>query len=394
MSAPSRRVLRVIARLNIGGPAIQAITLADELEERGYDTLLVRGVEAEREGTMDPLARQLGVRPRHLATLQRELDPLLDLRAVLTLRKVIRRERPDVLHTHTAKAGTVGRVAAWLAGRRRPELVVHTFHGHVLAGYFSPRKERLFTQIERFLARRTDVLVAVSDEVRHDLLDRGIGRPEQIRVVPLGFDLSRFDMRGEERAGARDRMRRDLGVPAGVPLVTIAARFVPIKRLDVFLDAAGAMAERHPEVRFCMAGDGELRDELRAHPAGRRLADRVVWPGFVRETPELYAASDVVMLTSDNEGTPVSLIEALASGVAVVATDVGGVPTVVRHGRTGLLAPAEAHAELAEAALRLIGDPDLATRLAEAGREDVRARFDVDRLVDDIDGLYREGLTG
>lgn len=388
MTVTRRRVLRVIARLNVGGPAIQAITLSDLLAPRGYDTLLVRGAETEREGTMDHLADELGVQPRLLATLQRELDPMLDLRATLTLRKVIRRERPDVLHTHTAKAGSVGRAAALLAGRRRPRLVVHTFHGHVLAGYFSPRKERFFAATERFLARHTDVLVAVSEEVRRDLLERGIGRPDQIRVIPLGFDLSRFDLAPDERARVGGRMRRELGVPLEAPLVTVAARMVPIKRLDVFLDAARTIAEERPDAHFCLAGDGELHDELLGHPAGRALRSRLTWPGFVRDTPGLYAASDAVMLTSDNEGTPVSLIEALASGVPVVATDVGGVPTVVRHEETGLLAPRADVPGLAAAGLRLLGDPELSKRLAAAGRADVLTRFHIDRLIEDIVELY------
>ncbi|MGI9540223.1 MAG: glycosyltransferase [Miltoncostaeaceae bacterium] len=393
MSRPPRRVLRVIGRLNVGGPAIQAITLSDLLAPRGYETLLVRGAETEREGTMDHLAEELGVKPRLLAALQRELDPLGDLRATLTLRKVIRRERPDVLHTHTAKAGTVGRAAAFLSGRRRPRLVVHTFHGHVLSGYFSARRERFFAATERFLARHTDVLVAVSHEVRRDLLERGIGRPEQILVIPLGFDLSRFDLPPGERERAGARMRRELGVPRGAPLVTVAARMVPIKRLDVFLEAARMVANARPDVHFCLAGDGELHAELRRHAAVGALGTRLSWPGFVRDTPGLYAASDLVMLTSDNEGTPVSLIEALASGVPVVATDVGGVPTVVRHGDTGLLAPKGDAGGLAREALRVLGDAEEARRLAAAGRTDALARFHIGRLVDDIDGLYEEGLS-
>ncbi|MEW6581538.1 MAG: glycosyltransferase [Actinomycetota bacterium] len=391
---PPRRVLRVIARLNIGGPAIQAITLSTELEREGFTTTLVRGREAEREGTMDDLAAELGVRPLLLPSLGREVSPLRDLRAAAAVRRIIRRERPDVLHTHTAKAGTVGRLAALAAGRRRPRLVVHTFHGHVLSGYFTPRAAAFFAGIERFLARRTDVLVAVSPEVRDDLLELGIGRPEQIRVVPLGFDLSRFALPDGDRARRGADFRRRHGIPPGAPLVAIVARLVPIKRIDVFLAAAEEVAAAHPDARFLVAGDGELADELRASPAARRLGDRVLWPGFVRDTPDLYAASDVVVLTSDNEGTPVSLIEALAAAVPAVATRVGGVPSVVRDGETGLLAPAGDGAAVGRHVSRLLADRDLARSLAAEGRRDVTERFALSRLVRDIAGLYRDGLDG
>lgn len=381
-----------IARLNIGGAAMQAIDLTARLPAHGWRTALVRGREGPREGSMDGLAVRLGVRPIMVTSLGRELDPLADLATLARMRRLLRRMRPEVLHTHTAKAGAVGRVAAALAGRHRPGLVVHTFHGHVLSGYFSPRRERIFVGVERLLARLTDVIVAVSAEVRDDLLAAGIGRPGQVRVIPLGLDLDALDLPPTARSDARRRMRRQLGVPAGAPLVTLVARLVPIKRVDLFLAAAEALANDRPEVRFCVAGDGELAERLRASPAADRLGARVAWPGFVHDTAALYAASDVVALTSDNEGTPVSLIEALASGTPVVATAVGGVPSVVRHGGTGLLAPAGDAAAIAAGLRRLVDDPALRARLAAAGRDDVRARFTLDRLVRDVAALYAEGL--
>ena len=275
MSEPTR-VLRLIARLNVGGPAIQALTLTRELESHGFATLLAKGVEGEREGTMDGLAKRLDVSPVEIPSLKREITIPDDVRTIRTVRRLIRDFRPAILHTHTAKAGTVGRVAALLSGRRRPGLIVHTFHGHVLSGYFSARAERIFTAIERFLAKRTDVLIAVSDEVRDDLVALGIASPERIRVVPLGFDLRPFDLDGEERRAARDAMRQTIGIEADARLVTLVARLVPIKRVDVFLEAARLVAETHPEVRFCIAGDGELADELRASAAADALGDRVV----------------------------------------------------------------------------------------------------------------------
>ncbi len=390
---PPLHILRVIARLNVGGPAIQAITVTRELERFGWSTTLVRGSEAPREGNMDALAERLGVRPVLLPEMERELRPLRDLRAALKLRQLIRRERPAVLHTHTAKAGTVGRVAVILSGRRRKTLVVHTFHGHVLSGYFSRRKERVFAGIERILAGRTDVLIAVSDEVRDDILALGIGDPGKLKVVPLGFDLAAFDLDTQSSAAARTTMRSRLGVPQGATLVTLVARLVPIKRVDVFLAAAVRITVTHPDVWFCVAGDGELADQLRGSPQANQLATRLVWPGFVEDMPSLYAASDIVALCSDNEGTPVSLIEALASNRGVVSTRVGGVPSVVTDEATGLLVPREDPAQLNIAITRLVDDPELRERLGRAGRDDALASFGLERLLSDLDRTYRQGLT-
>ena len=331
------RVVRVIARLNIGGPAIQAITLTARLRDRGYSTRLVRGVEGSDEGSMDDLAVALGVQTTRLERLRRDPGPG-DLAAVVRLARLLRRDRPQIVHTHAAKGGTIGRIAVLLAfprRRTRPALV-HTFHGHSLTGYFSPRVARLYTAIERNLARRTDVLIAVSGEVRDDLVGLGVAGAARFTVVPLGFDLTPFldDTRRPERRAA---VRAAWGAGPEDEIVTLIARLVPIKRVDRFLEMAIALSTR-PNVRFVIVGDGELRDELKDSPAARSLGERLHWAGFRRDIPDVCVASDVVVLTSDNEGTPVSLIEAQASAVPVVSTEVGGVAFVVRDGETGLLA--------------------------------------------------------
>jgi glycosyltransferase involved in cell wall biosynthesis len=387
------RVVRIIARLNIGGPAIQAITLTRRLRERGYVTRLVRGRESPDEGSMDDLARELGVNPTLLGTLRR--DPGRgDLAAIVRLARILRRDRPQIVHTHAAKAGALGRVAAILAfprPRTRPVLV-HTFHGHSLTGYFAPGVARVYTAIERILARSTDALVAVSPEIRDELVDLGVAAAVRFTVVPLGFDLTPFlDDAGRE--ARREAVRTSWGVDGDDPVVTLVARLVPIKRVDRFLDVAAAVADR-PRVRFVIVGDGELREELVASAAACGLGDRLHWAGFRRDMADVYAASDVIVLTSDNEGTPVSLIEAQAAGVPVVSTDVGGVAFVVEHGRTGLLASPGDHPELAGAIVALLDDAALAARLAAAGRAQARESFALDRLVDDLDALYRGRLGG
>jgi glycosyltransferase involved in cell wall biosynthesis len=383
------RVLRVIARLNVGGPSIQAITLTARLGERGYETLLVRGVEGEREGSMDHLADALGVRPRRLGDMRRE-PGIGDLRALWALARIVRRFRPDIVHTHAAKAGTLGRLAVVLAGIRPRPVVVHTYHGHSLAGYFSPRVTSVYRGIEQLLARATDRLVAVAPQVRDELVGMRVAAPERFEVVPLGFDLAPFadDATRERR---RHDVRTALGLPGGARVVTIVARLEPIKRVDRFLRMAAALPPRD-DVRFLVVGDGELATELRATPEAASLGPRLVWAGFRRDMAAVCAASDVVVLTSDNEGTPVSLIEAQAAGVPAVSTDVGGVRSVVADGETGYVVAAGDEAALARAVGALVDDPEHAAALGRAGQVRALERFSLDRLVDDVDDLYRRLL--
>lgn len=389
--ARNGRVLRVIARLNVGGPAIQAITLSRLLDERGYETRLIRGQEGDREGSMDALAAELGVVPVNLPTLQRRIG-IGDIASLAFLVRQIRDWQPEILHTHAAKAGALGRIAALLAGRRRPTVIVHTFHGHVLTGYFSPPVSVAFTAIERFLARRTTRLIAVSDEIRADLVRLGVAPPEQILVLPLGFDFSRFDAPAEERQKRRAALRQELGIPLDAPLVTLVARLEPIKRVDRFIRVANLVAAP-AGTHFLVVGDGALREELQGSLDARLLGDRLVWAGLREDMPDVYFASDVVAVTSDNEGTNVSAIEAQAASVPVVSTRVGGMPSAIRDGETGLLVCPHDEPGFAAALRRVLLDSALRSELGTQGSARARAEFSLDRLLRDIDGLYRRLLT-
>jgi glycosyltransferase involved in cell wall biosynthesis len=382
------RITRVIARLNVGGPAIQAITLTRLLEDRGYQTHLIRGQEGPDEGNMDHLARELGVQP----TLVREMrrDPGAgDLRALWQLVRLLRADRPHIVHTHAAKAGTLGRLAALIAFPRRASrpALVHTYHGHSLTGYFSGRKADLYRDIEKALARFTDRLVAVSPEVRDELVGLGVAEGSSFEVVPLGFDLRPFadDSRRTQR---RELLRKEWGVAGDAKLVTLIARLVPIKRVDRFLRVAARLAA-DPRLHFAIVGDGELREQLQRSPEAVELASRLTWTGFRTDMPDVCFASDLVMLTSDNEGTPVSLIEAQASAVPVVGTDVGGMRSAVVDGSTGFLVAPPDEAGLAAAAARLLEDGTLAEQMARRARENAIRHFSVERLVIELDKLYR-----
>ncbi|MEA2354032.1 MAG: hypothetical protein QOD61_161 [Solirubrobacteraceae bacterium] len=386
------RLVRIIARLNIGGPAIQAITLTRVLEPRGYATTLVRGSEAPGEGTMDALARDLAVTPVRVAALRRDPGPR-DLLALARVWLIIARERPSIVHTHAAKAGTIGRVAALLQPPRRRPRLVHTYHGHSLRGYFDPRVAGMYRGIERFLAARTDRLIAVSAEVRDELAELGVARPDRFDVVHLGFDLSPFLIEAERARSQGAGVREELGLPASAKVVTLVARVVPIKRVDRFLRVAVRVAAAVPGARFVVVGDGELRAGLEDSEDAAALGERLIWAGFREDMASVCFASDVVMLTSDNEGTPVSLIEAEAAGRPVVSTLVGGVATVVEHGRTGLLVAVDDDDGMAAAVRSLLEDAPRAERMGAAGRERACTMFSLERLVEDVDRLYAELLA-
>ena len=389
-SRPERiKVLRVIARLNVGGPALHVAYLSAGLADRGYDTTLVAGKVGAGEESMAFVAEQRGVRIETLDDLHREIAPLRDLRTILRLARLIRSERPTILHTHTAKAGAVGRIAALLAGDARPPVIVHTFHGHVLRGYFNPALTAAFRLLERLLARVATKLVAVSPEVRDDLVALGVAPAAKFAVVRLGIEL---DERVDYDEEGRKATRRLLGIPPDAFVVGWIGRMTAVKRTEDIARTLQALVERGVDGYLCLVGDGPDRTRLerRMHELG--VAKRCLFVGYQENVARFYDAMDVLLLTSVNEGTPVSVIEALAAGRPVVATRVGGVSDVVRDGVDGFLAEVADVESLAARLAELAGDPELRTRMGNAGRAHVVDRYAVERLVDDIDRLYRSLL--
>ena len=389
------RVARVITRLNIGGPSIQAARLTTALADHGYTTTLFHGRLGPGEGDMSYLV-PAGADARFVATLCRPLSPLDDLRALFHLYREFRKIKPAIVHTHMAKAGMLGRGAAWLYNLTRGPAprarVVHTYHGHVLDGYFSKTMTALFISIERALASISDRIIAISPAIRRDLhATYRIGREAQYRVVPLGFDLAPFAAVDD---AARADARRTLELPAGVPVVTTVGRLTAIKQHRLFLDAFRLVLAAHPSAVALIVGDGELRDELTSYAASIGVGDRVRMPGWRRDLPVIYGATDVFLLTSRNEGTPVALIEAMAAGVPGVSTDVGGVRDVIGGADTGRTAPFGDAAALARSIDELLSSPQLRREMGARARAHVLAHYDINRLVGDIASLYRELLAG
>ena len=382
------RVLRVIARLNVGGPALHVSYLSRELDKIGYETTLVAGSIGGSEGSMEYVAEELGVEPVYLPALQREISPLDDLAAARQLLKLIRRLRPDILHTHTAKAGAVGRLAALLAGPARPRVVVHTFHGHVLRGYFGSAKTEAFRRLEQGLARASDALIAVSPEVRDDLVALGVAPAEKITVIRLGLDL---EQRLATAPGAPEALREELGVPEARFLISWLGRMTEIKRGDDLLRAFARLRAGGADADLLLVGDGPLRQDLETLAADLEIAGHCHFTGFRTDVGAVYAASDAIALTSANEGTPVTVIEAQAAGKPVVSTDVGGVRDIVADGVSGFVVPPGDVDAVADRLRLLADDPDLRRRLGAAGTA-AGERYSVPRLVHDVDLLYRELL--
>lgn len=400
------RVLRLIARLNVGGPARHVVCVNEAIAGDGFEPLLVTGTVLPGEEDMSGFAVAHGVTPLVLPRMTRDLS-LRDLITIVDVWRIMVRFGPDVVHTHTAKAGAVGRLAGLLyrfatpgtlVGRPRRCHFVHTYHGHVLHGYYGPWASRLFAAVERALAwLNTDRLIVLGPQQLQEIRDRfGIGRPPQFVIVPLGIDLA--DVLADAHAG--EALRSSLGIAASEKVVGIVGRLTAIKNHELFLRVA---ARGRDGARFVVYGDGAERARLEQRAADLGLGDRVVFAG-TRPAPGIYSSVDVVALTSRNEGTPLTLIEAMASGRPVISTAVGGVvdllgpvhERVVEQGAAyevrerGIAAMSDDEAGFAAGLSRMLRDEPLRRRLIECGRAYVERVHSKDRLIADLTRLYRE----
>lgn len=379
------RVLRVIARMNLGGPAHQASLLNRKLDAERYETLLVCG----RVGPGEQEHRGQGNgRIHRLDSLGPQIRPIEDLRSLIALMRLMRSFRPGVVHTHTAKAGMLGRTAAVLTPGPRP-VIVHTFHGHVLRGYFGRGKSSFFRKVERMLARVSDRLIGVSEATVEELVELGVAPRAKFSVVPLGLELEPFLALGPDPT---DELREEIGAPADEALFTFTGRLVPIKRADIMLRALALARQSGAPARVAIVGDGDIRPRLEALARELGCAGAVHFLGYRTDLARIAAGSDAALLTSDNEGTPVALIEAAAAGRPAVATDVGGVSEIVVEG-SGLLAPAGDAEMLSSHIARLAGDASMRRRMGARARDHVAHRYGAPRLLSDIDSLYSRLLA-
>lgn len=391
-----KRILRIINRFNLGGPTYNAAYLTRELEPE-YKTLLVGGSEEDHEESSEFILDELGVKRERIPELQRSIDPRKDRMVLKELRSLIRRFNPDIVHTHASKAGVLGR---WAAYREGVPLVYHTFHGHVFHSYFGVWKTRFYKAIERYLARRSTRLIALSEEQKWELTElHRIASPEKVEVIPLGFDLSRFRTDMEEK---RTRFRKEWGMAEDELAIAIVGRSVPVKGHGLFLQAfAELKARTRQRVRGFVVGDGEDQEKLirMAKELGLRVSTpedpdlnaELLFTSWIRRIDELWAGMDIATLTSHNEGTPVSLIEAHAAGLPAVSTRIGGVASIVEDGGSGRLLDERDPSALAGAWSELLEDEGLRNEWGKRGRERVQERFSVERLAKDTIDLYRRG---
>lgn len=378
------RIMRIIARLNVGGPAIHVALLTERLGPPDFESTLVCGLIGPNEGDMAYLAEERRITPVYVAELGRELSPLRDLLTLIKLWRLMRRVRPDVVHTHTAKAGFVGRIAAWLA---RVPVRVHTFHGHVFHGYFSPAKTRLFLALERFTARLSDRLITISPALKDELANTyHIAPAGKFEVVPLGLELAPFAQ--TPRHNGKFRARFD--IPPDAPLIGLVGRLVPIKNHRLFLDMARQVRRTIPTAHFAIIGDGECRADAETTAREWGLSDAVIFTGWQQDLQSAYSDLDVLVISSDNEGTPTSVIQALAAGVPVVSTAVGGVPDLLHNGAYGRLAPPSDGRALADCVTAALNEPDTARADIQAA---ILANYDIARLTSDLAALYRNLLA-
>ena len=368
---------------------MHVVHLAEALDPTRFRTRLITGRITEDEGDMTYYARERGVEVTEIPGMSRLLSPLRDLRSFLTLLRIFRRERPMIVHTHTAKAGTVGRLAAFVAG---VPVIVHTFHGHVLGGlYFSRIKTRFFLAIERLLARTTDMLVVLTHDQAREMADGlKVAPPGRFAVVPLGLNLQPFA--DADAAVARSRLRAELGIGEDRPVVGIVGRMVPVKNHPLLFDAMALLRNRmDPAPHLIVVGSGERERALRAYVSDKGLEGVVHWLGWRKDLPRVFPAFDVTALTSFDEGTPVSLIESLASGTPVVSLAVGGVAEILDEGELGRLVHSASDDEVADALESVLASPPSPEDRKRAQKL-VLERFSIRRLADDIERVYADEL--
>lgn len=393
------KILRIANRFNLGGPTFNVAYLTKYLPSE-YETLLIGGDKEENEASSGHILSELGITPIIVPEMQREISVGVDMAAYRAVAKIIDDFKPDIVHTHASKPGAIGRLAAH---NRKVPVIVHTFHGHYFHSYFGKLKTNMFKQIERSLAKRTSKIIAISDIQKHELsIEHKIAPPEKFEVIPLGFDLDRFRT---DKDTKRASFRQEFNIKEDEVAIGIIGRLVDVKDHPYFLRLVKNTLEKSTKkVRFFIVGDGEMRTELEAYcnelhipfnafPAYEPANCPLTFCSWRTDIDRINAGLDIVVLTSKNEGTPVSLIEAQASGTPVISTNVGGVENVVSHGITGLLANSSDERKMGENLLQLIENENLRSIMARNGWEHVGERFHYTQLTQNMDKLYRSLLV-
>ena len=377
------KVLRIINRFNLGGPTYNAAYLTKYLPAE-FETLLISGMKDESEESSEFILKNLGVNYRIIPEMKRSINPFNDLSAYHKIKNIIREFKPDIVHTHAAKAGALGR---WAAYSCKVPVIVHTFHGHVFHSYFGSFKTSVYKTIERNLAKKTSAIIAISEKQKEELvIEHKIVPAEKVHVVPLGFDLDRFRENNPER---RKIFRAKYQLSESDVAIGIIGRLVPVKNHSLFLEAIKFVKTKaQKKISAFIIGDGEERNKLELLSKEFGLSDVVVFTSWEKEVDKVYPGLDIVCLTSFNEGTPVSLIEAQAADRPIVSTNVGGIENVVIPGETALLSGLHESDKFYNNLLKLVENEDIRNAMSEKGWNFVCNKFHFSRLVSDTKKLY------
>lgn len=390
------KILRVLNRLNVGGPTYNVAYLSRYIDTQ-YQTTVLAGIKEAHEGSSEYMLKELDVDYEFVPDMFRSISPAKDLKALKYIQKRIKEYSPDIVHTHAAKAGVLGRLAAHHSANR-PKAILHTYHGNVFDGYFSPVKTKIFLAIERYLANISNAIIAISDQQKYDLVNKyNIAPASKVHVIKLGFDLDKFI---EGNAEKRLSFRRFYGIADDEVVITITGRLAPIKNHFLFIDALEILKKANPTLKFkaFIVGDGELMEPILQRIRESELtfsrmdennyAADVVFTSWRKDIDVINAGSDIIALTSLNEGTPVSIIEALASEKGVICTDVGGVKDVVKDGYSGFLSEQSAESYAGRLA-ELIINKELRSIMAANGKKFALQNYSYKRLVAETQDLYK-----
>ncbi len=384
------RVLRIINRFNLGGPTYNATFLSAFLDDR-FETKLIGGKHESHEGESQFIPEKYGVEIELIDHLQREVNFKNDRLAYKEIRKIIREYKPHIVHTHASKTGVVGRLAAF---KEKVPVIVHTFHGHVFHSYFGKAKTTFYKNIERRMAKKSDVIIAISNLQKHELTSiHSIAPEKKVEVVNLGFDLERFNSNKEKH---RTEFREKYKIEDDTVAVGIIGRLAPIKNHDFLFDTIEKIASQtETNFKLVVIGDGELVQELRekAESIEKRLGKSIfIFTSWIKNIEFALAGLDVVALSSLNEGTPVSLIEAQASGVPVISTDVGGVKDILLEDETGFVVDLSDPVRYEEQLLKLIESKTLREKMSQNGWEHVKDKFSYNTLCSNMEKVYLKAL--
>jgi glycosyltransferase involved in cell wall biosynthesis len=405
------KIIRILSRLNIGGPALHTILLTEAMNNERFHSILVKGVEAPLEGNMMYYAKQKGVKPIIINEMGRDISLIKDIISLLKIYRIIKLEKPDIVHTHTAKAGFLGRFVVMLYNLnhcfhinsdRSKIIVFHTYHGNVLSGYFGKIKSSVFIYIEKFLSRFTTNIICITKLQKQEIISFGITKPEHVVTIPLGLELHKF-LTVNSYSG---QLRNELGVDNKTVLIGIVARLVPIKNHMLFLNGILYLSQKYVnrKIKALIIGDGECRTKLEKFVEKSNLRNLVYFLGFRKDLERIYTDLDIVALTSDNEGSPVALIEAMTSNIPVITTNVGGVGDLLGVGESpispgefitskcGLIINPGDHFGFSKALEFMFDNPVIRFQMGLNARKMVYPKYDISRLIKNMEFLYNSHI--